>query len=50
MPVITSEAEVLAKEDNVLTVDMEEEIVKVSDPKESFEQVLVDALMGRRKL
>jgi hypothetical protein len=50
MPTITSEAEVSAKEDNVLTVDMEEEPIKASDPKESFEQVLVDALMGRRKL
>ena len=50
MPTIASEAEVSVKEENVLTIDMEEEPIKASDPKESFEQILVDALMGRRKL
>ena len=50
MPTIASEAEVSVKEENVLTIDMEDEPIKVSDPKESFEQILVDALMGRRKL
>ena len=50
MPTIASEAEVSVKEENVLTIDMEEKPIKDSDPKESFEQVLVDALMGRRKL
>jgi len=48
LPIVTSEAEV-AQEDNVLTLDKEEEEV-VSTPADSFEQVLVDALMGRRKL
>ena len=50
MPTIASEAEVSVKEENVLTIDMEEEPIKALDPKESFEQVLVDTLMGRRKL
>jgi hypothetical protein len=50
MPTIASEAEVSVKEENVLTIDMEEEPIKALDPKESFEQILVDALMGRRKL
>jgi hypothetical protein len=50
MPTIASEAEVSVKEENVLTIDMEDEPVKALDPKESFEQVLVDTLMGRRKL
>jgi hypothetical protein len=50
MPAIASEAEVSVKEENVLTIDMEDEPIKASDPKESFEQILVDALMGRRKL
>ena len=50
MPTIASEAEVSVKEENVLTIDMEDEPIKVSDPKESCEQILVDALMGRRKL
>lgn len=49
MPEITSEAAVSATEDNVVTLDKEEP-TKVQDSKESFEQVLVDALMGRRKL
>jgi len=35
-------------EENVITLG--EEVVEESDPVDSFEQVLVDALMGRRKL
>ena len=50
MPTIASEAEVSVKEENVLTIDMEDEPIKALDPRESFEQVLVDTLMGRRKL
>lgn len=50
MPEVTSEAEVTESEDNVLTLDKEEEISKPGSPVDSFEQVLVDALMGRRKL
>lgn len=50
MPEVTSEAEVTESEDNVLTVDKEEENSKPGSPVDSFEQVLVDALMGRRKL
>ena len=38
----------LSAEANVLTVDQDE--VEESDPNDSFEQVLVDTLMGRRKL
>ena len=49
MPEITSEAAVSVTEDNVVTLDREEP-TKADNPKESFEQVLVDALMGRRKL
>lgn len=49
MPEIASEAAVSATEDNVVTLDREEP-AKADNPKESFEQVLVDALMGRRKL
>jgi hypothetical protein len=48
VPEVTSEAEV-AEEVNVLTVDKAESQTPVS-PVNSFEQVLVDALMGRRKL
>jgi regulator of replication initiation timing len=48
MPEVTSEAEV-ATEENVVTVDKDEVSEQVS-PVDSFEQVLVDALMGRRKL
>lgn len=50
MPEVTSEAEVNESEDNVLTVDKEEEVSKPASSVDSFEQVLVDALMGRRKL
>ena len=49
MPQVTSEAEV-SSEENVLTLDKEENTKTSTDPNESFEQVLVDALMGRRKL
>lgn len=49
MPQVTSEAEV-SSEENVLTLDKEENAKTSTDPNESFEQVLVDALMGRRKL
>lgn len=48
LPEVTSEAEV-AQEDNVLTLE-KEETVKQENPVNSFEQVLVDTLMGRRKL
>lgn len=48
VPEVTSEAEV-AEEVNVLTVDKAEPQASAS-PVHSFEQVLVDALMGRRKL
>lgn len=49
IPEITSEAEINNGEENVVTVDKVEEEIQVS-PVDSFEQVLVDALMGRRKL
>lgn len=49
IPEITSEAEINNGEENVVTIDKVEEEVHVS-PVDSFEQVLVDALMGRRKL
>lgn len=49
LPEVTSEAEVNEAEDNVVTLDKDEVQERVS-PVESFEQVLVDALMGRRKL
>ena len=48
VPEVTSEAEV-AEEVNVLTVD-KAETQNPASPVDSFEQVLVDALMGRRKL
>lgn len=48
VPEVTSEAEV-AEETNVLTVD-KAETQNPGSPVDSFEQVLVDALMGRRKL
>ena len=48
LPEVTSEAGV-AEETNVLTIDKSEPEVPAS-PVQSFEQVLVDALMGRRKL
>lgn len=48
LPEVTSEAEV-AVENNVVTVD-KDEVAEQASPIDSFEQVLVDALMGRRKL
>ena len=50
VPEITSEAEVIESGAKVDTIGKEEGIKVQSDPKESFEQVLVDTLMGRRKL
>jgi len=50
MPDVASEAEVTSTEDNVVTVDSEEQVKPAESPVNSFEQVLVDALMGRRKL
>jgi hypothetical protein len=48
VPEVTSEAEVVVEE-NVVTMGQEEPVEQVSEVN-SFEQVLVDALMGRRKL
>jgi hypothetical protein len=49
MPEISSEIEAVESEDNVITIDREEE-----EPREQVsnvpEQLFVDALMGRRKL
>lgn len=50
LPEITSEAEVTESGAKVDTIGKEEDTKIQSDPKESFEQVLVDTLMGRRKL
>lgn len=50
MPQVTSEAEVTEAEENVLTVGKEDVVDQPAPATESFEQVLVDALMGRRKL
>lgn len=50
MPDVASEAEVVDTEDNVVTFDSEEQVKPADSPVNSFEQVLVDALMGRRKL
>ncbi len=50
MPDVASEAEVVNTEDNVVTFESEEQVKPVESPVNSFEQVLVDALMGRRKL
>jgi len=50
VPEITSEAEVIESGAKVDTIGKEDGIKVQSDPKESFEQVLVDTLMGRRKL
>lgn len=50
IPLVTSEAEVTESEDNVVTIDKEDEERKPSSVVDSFEQVLVDTLMGRRKL
>jgi hypothetical protein len=49
MPEITSETEVVEGEENVITLDSKAEEVK-ADPKQTAEQLFVDALMGRRKL
>jgi len=49
MPEIMSEAEVVAEE-NVVTIDGDNEPEHEEVPTNSFEQVLVDTLMGRRKL
>jgi hypothetical protein len=48
MPEVSAESEVLAEE-NVVTVG-EESVKETVSPDQSFEQLLVDALMGRRKL
>jgi hypothetical protein len=50
MPQVTSEAEVTEAEENVLTVGKEDIVDQTTPITDSFEQVLVDALMGRRKL
>jgi hypothetical protein len=50
MPQVTSEAEVTEAEENVLTVGKEDVVEQAAPVADSFEQVLVDALMGRRKL
>jgi hypothetical protein len=50
MPQVTSEAEVTEAEENVLTVGKEDVVEQTAPVADSFEQVLVDALMGRRKL
>lgn len=49
MPEISSETEVVEGESNAITVDNEETEIK-TDPKDTAEQLFVDALMGRRKL
>lgn len=49
MPEVTSEA-VVENEENVVSLGENVEEEKVASPVDSFEQVLVDALMGRRKL
>jgi len=49
MPEISSETEVVEGESNAITVDNEETEIK-ADPKDTAEQLFVDALMGRRKL
>lgn len=50
MPDVTSEAEVTESEDNVITLDGNSHDAPQDEPTDSFEQILVDALMGRRKL
>lgn len=51
VPEMSSEAAIsLSEEDNVYTIDSEEEEKPKGTPVSTFEQVLVDALMGRRKL
>jgi hypothetical protein len=49
MPEITSETEVVEGEQNAITVDGDVAEEK-ADPKQTVEQLFVDALMGRRKL
>jgi len=49
MPEINSELTVIEGEDNVYTLDKQEDIVQEDDTK-TPEQLFVDALMGRRKL
>lgn len=49
MPEVMSEAEVVA-EGNVVTLDSEEDQQEPLSPEQEFEQLFVDALMGRRKL
>lgn len=48
MPELASETEVISSEKNVYTIGIEE--VKETVKEDLFEQILVDALMGRRKL
>jgi hypothetical protein len=48
MPELASETEVISSEKNVYTIGIEE--VKEPAKEDLFEQILVDALMGRRKL
>lgn len=48
MPELASETEVISSEKNVYTIGTEE--VKEPAKEDLFEQILVDALMGRRKL
>lgn len=49
VPEISSESEVTTEESNVVTLDKEDSFKKEATPI-SFEQILVDTLMGRRKL
>jgi hypothetical protein len=49
MPEINSELTVIEGEDNVYTLDKQEDLVQEDDTK-TPEQLFVDALMGRRKL
>jgi len=49
MPEVMSEAEVVA-ENNVVTISVDNVPEQEEEPINSFEQVLVDTLMGRRKL
>lgn len=49
VPELDSEVTATEAEGNVITIDTEDKTVQV-DPQEKFEQLLVDTLMGRRKL
>ena len=49
MPEINSELTVIEGEDNVYTLDKQEDLVQEDETK-TPEQLFVDALMGRRKL